>query len=459
MDKLGTWKDMNIRPKLAICIPTYNNPDYIKDILMEEFPYYEPNNMDLYIMDSSDNNQTEDIFREYKLNSQNLYYYRFPSEIHSNKKVYMTFQMAGKEILCDYMWIRSDATRASETLLNALPSYLSNGYDFIVISYEGLYPKGIWETDSPQMIFDEYCWRLCLYGASILNTKRMLLAADWAFLEGKYLCTERINFSHLTFYFEQILRIENFRALVMGIPRILYHLTEKKKRSAWHRDIFKIWLKFWPGAVESLPEMYKNKLEVIRDFGVNVHYYYMPMLRELAADGILTPKVYEKYKERIVKYSNMPLENFYDAAYGRPSEHDGIGQEAFFYPICLEWFKRNYKKRYIYGCGKFAKSCADILREYAISFEAFVVSSREESEKLQCVMEHDVVALDDCHFEKGCGIWLCMKLDYQKEVIELLRRKRLLRYVFRFHDDYAYITNLVETVRCHALSKEMEEWT
>lgn len=451
-------KKCYILPKLAIFIPTYNNPSYIKDILEDELPHYKSNNIDLYIMDSSERDETKKLVSDYQDGSGNLCYIRVTTDMHSNRKVYMAYQMAGTEIPCDYMWVRSDATRASRTLLEALPFYLSKGYDFIVTSYEGAYPKGIWETSNPQVIFDEYCWRLCLYGTAILNVKRMLLPADWDYLEKKYLRDDRINFSHTTFYFEQMLRTEAFHALVMGLPPILYHLTSKKKKSSWHRDIFKMWLEIWPNAVEALPDYYERKLEAIRDFGINVHYYYMPMLRRLATEGILTPEVCEKYKERIIKYANMPWKNFYDAAHGLPSENDNVGQEAYYAPLFREMFRDNYNRRFIYGCGKVAKRRAEIFQENNISFDAFVVSQREEAERVGTFMGHDVVVVDDCSFSDACGILLALNRDNQKEVVELLRKKGLLKYVYLEHGSYAQVTNLVETIQCHALSNEMEEW-
>ena len=446
-------------PKLAISIPTFNNPDYIRDILEDELPHYKRNNIYLYIMDSSENDETKNLVTNYQNGSSNLYYFRLPTDTHSNRKVYMVYKMAGNEIPCDYIWMRSDATRASRTLLNALPFYLQRKYDFIVTSYEGAYPKGIWETSSPQAIFDEYCWRLCLYGSAIINVKRMLLTADWDHLEKKYLREDRINFSHTTFYFEQMLRADAFHALIMGMPLTLYHLTPKKEKSSWHRDIFKMWLEIWPNAIEALPDYYIRKQEAIRDFCRNVQYYYMPMLRRLAADGILTPQILEKYKTRILKYTSVPWENFYAAAYGLPSENDNIGQEAYYVPLFREMFRNNYSRRYIYGCGTLAKRRAEILQEHSISFDAFVVSNREEADSKKSFMGHDVIAVDDCTFSYGCGILLALNYDNQREVVELLREKGLLKYVYLEHGGYAQVTNLIETVQCHALSNEMEDWT
>ena len=460
MDNIRRDKGISlIKPKLAICIPAYNNSEHINDILIEELPFYRDNNFFLYILDSSEGNAIKNLCSKHVTENDNLQYFSFPSDIHSNRKVYLAYQMAGKEIPCDYMWIRSDATRADKELLKALPFYLDKEYDFIITSYEGAYPKGIWSTDDPQVIFDEYAWRLCLYGAAILRKDTMLVSAPWDELERKYLQEDKINYSHVALYFEQMLRVKDFHALVIGLPTCLYHLTKKKKKSSWHRDIFKIWLEIWPNTIEALPDFYQRKLEAIRDFGVNVQYYYMPMLRKLAEEGILTKEVYAKYENRIKKYANMPWENFRDAAYGLPSKQDGIGQEAYYLPYYVNLFKMGYERRYIYGCGKIAQRQAELLKEQQVEFLSFVVTTKEEASQKKRFMGHKVEALDEVEFSEGCGILLSLNVKHQKEVIPLLRERGLLKYVYAFHGDYAHTLRLVETVMAHKLSNEMEDWT
>lgn len=458
-EKMGQITANTAKPKLAICIPTYNNPQYIEDILKDELPFYQDSNIDLYVLDSSEGKETDTLCSKYLDQYANFRYISFPSDIHSNKKVYRAYQMAGTEITCDYMWIRSDATRASQTFLDALPFYVAKGYDFIVTSYEGVYPKGIWETEDPQTIFDEYAWRLCLYGAAIIRVDTMLDSVPWGYLEEKYLQEDKINYSHVALYFEQMLRVDDFRGLVMGLPTCLYHLTEKKKKSSWHKDMFKLWLEKWPNTIEALPDYYQNKLEAIKDFGINVHYYYMPMLRMMAEEGILTKEIYAKYEHRIKKYSNMPWENFRDAAYGLPNERDEVGQEAYYGPYFASLFKNDYKYRYIYGCGQLAQKRAEVLNAQHVEFISFIVSTRKEAEQKQNFMGHKVEALEDVLFFEGCGILLALNGEHQREVVPMLRSRGLLKYVYSYHGDYAHALRLVETVEAHALSCEMGEWT
>ena len=156
----------------------------------------------------------------------------------------------------------------------------------------------------------------------------------------------------------------------------------------------------------------------------------------------------------------MPVENFRDAAYGAPNERDGMGSwELFYYPRFMELFRSSYSMRFIYGCGKFAARCAETLNQYQIDFSAFIVSERDEAQEKRVFMGHDVLAVDDIKFSNGYGIWLGLNERNQQAILPFLRKKGLLKYVFLLHGEYVQITNLVETVKKHALTEEMEDWT
>ena len=89
MDNIRRDKGISlIKPKLAICIPAYNNSEHINDILIEELPFYRDNNFFLYILDSSEGNAIKNLCSKHVTENDNLQYFSFPSDIHSNRKVY-----------------------------------------------------------------------------------------------------------------------------------------------------------------------------------------------------------------------------------------------------------------------------------------------------------------------------------------------------------------------------------
>ena len=50
---------------IAYCIPTYNHPDTIRDVLEKSAALYKEYGIDIYIYDSSEERDTEDIVNEF----------------------------------------------------------------------------------------------------------------------------------------------------------------------------------------------------------------------------------------------------------------------------------------------------------------------------------------------------------------------------------------------------------
>lgn len=402
--------------KLAICIPTYQQSEYINFFLDNELEAYKDSNIDVYIMDSSYDDSTYLIYQEYMQRGfPNIYYKRFPSDMHSNVKVYKIFQMAGKEIKCDYIWIRSDALKCSNELIEILPCILKN--DIIITSYEGKEPRDIWETKDLNLIFQKYTWKLCLYGAVILNVETMINGADWKYLEKKYLVDDKINFSHVCFYFEQALQIKDFNALIMDLPMQFYYGNGLKTRSGWHKDMFHIWLDVWPTAISALPDFYQNKMNVIRSFGKNTVYYrlwYLIMLRE---EKVLTRRIYTDYCNKFIKYSGVSPLLLKKALL---CENTNFSYEIKDRTALLK-FARKYNKIYIYGCGKRAKRYYKYLKKAHINNVAFVVSTEEEAVKRKEVMKGtEVYSIGAIKFKAGEGLALGVNPINQNQIIPLI---------------------------------------
>ena len=82
-----------MRPKLVICIPTYNRSSVISQVLDHEAGMLKENGIDIIIYDSSENRETENIFETYKNKGfDNLFLKKVDSRIPSNRKIYMIWQ-------------------------------------------------------------------------------------------------------------------------------------------------------------------------------------------------------------------------------------------------------------------------------------------------------------------------------------------------------------------------------
>lgn len=434
---------MEVKPsmkKLAICIPTYQNGEYIEDRITEEMKFYIENNISLYIVDSSEDDRTKEVVEKYKADYSNLYYIRFPSDMHSNAKVYQIYQKAGKEIPCDYIWVRSDALWCHERLLKVIMTYLEEDYDFLLTTPAGaVFEKGIYETHDIQGFFEERAWQTCLYGAMIVNVNSILVGADWSYLENRYLVPDRINFSHVCMYFERLKQLKNPHLLVMDLPQFLY-CGRKKIFSTWHKEIFDLWLKRWPNAILSLPDSYENKLVAIRNFGINENYYKPAFLRTIKKQGIFTREAFKKYEKEIEAYSGVGSEVFLQVLNEKVTSIEKNDYRSNEYKALKE-FVEACERIVIYGCGKRATRYAEYLIAIDEDFDAFVVSTDQEAKSKNHCLSHKVVAADTYDFSDDVGIVLGLNSQYQTEVITRLMEMGIdaSRHVFAYPNPVSYI--------------------
>lgn len=77
--------------KIAICVPTFNRPLVIRELILKCCRYFENLDYDLYIYDSSDNDETWSVCKNLRLNYK-FKYIHADRKIHSNEKVYKIYQ-------------------------------------------------------------------------------------------------------------------------------------------------------------------------------------------------------------------------------------------------------------------------------------------------------------------------------------------------------------------------------
>lgn len=437
-----------MNPSLAVCIPTYCNHEYIELLIDHEIDHYCELGFSLYIFDSSPDDDTFIVVDNYKKEYKNLFYYKFSPDIHSNEKVYNVFQMAGEEIECDYLWVRSDALLCDKVLLYAIKDYLKKEYDYIYTIIQGKEYKRIFEINDRQSFFEDYAWRVCLYGAAILNVKTVLSGIDWDYMTNRYLDDEKINFSHVCLYFEQMSR-KSFNALVIDVPEYLYYENGRKKQSSWRNDSLELWLKRWPAAINSLPDIYKNKIRAIRAFGSDGDFFKPYNLKILRDEGVLDLDACKKYKRYIESYSGVSLQSFTEAV---QSERNDETKYSFEYKeFCdLSDFCTNYSRLVIYGCGKVSGKYADYMMTRGILFDAFIVSDDKiESQKMQ-YKDHLVVGLSQFDFTDDTGVILGLNRKNQLEIKDLLKKKVSLENVFSYPFVYKSIIEVDDALRAAA---------
>lgn len=416
--------------KLAVCIPTYNRSEVIQEFLEKISYRYWQQGYDIYIYDSSENQQTEEIVQAWKSKYKKLYYVKVDSKIHSNLKVYNIFKEFGDSLEYDYLWVCTDAISWSDSVLNSISKYMQQGYDLIIPSQRDVENIGDKEYVDENSLFLDCAWHMTLYGATILKTSSMLTNVNWNELIEKYMVPECINHSHVAFYFEKIRKLDHWRAIHLSFNNEDMVVSGLRRTSGWQKETFYVWCHCWPTMIYKLPDTYKNKKEVIKKNGINSLVLSYPNLKNLRKENILNRKIYHCYKKEwdnltdvtrftIWLLSITPRNLLYDRNYYK---------ELLLKKRMVE-FCRKYDKIYIYGAGKKADRYTKYLKELEIPFEAYLVSNMTDNIRIK--ENHKVIPCsEELVKDEKNGILFALNKENTKEVIKGFSHKINYKKIF-----------------------------
>lgn len=406
--------------KTAVCIPTYNNCAILSEFLEKQLKYYKKNGVDVYIYDSSDNDATRKLVDHYK---GNVTYKKLSPKIHSNKKVFQIFQEPQFQKY-DFLWIMGDAIRLKKSVINEVFSKISLKYDMIIVDFMDNERIGEKVYTDKNLFFLDCAWYLTLYGACMLNVKRMLQKVSWKTMENQYLDESCINYSHIGFYFDKIFTLTNFRALHLsyigqGRSSVL------KKAPGWRNDTFLIICNRWPAAIDRLPDYYQKKTEVIKKGGVLSGILNERNLYLLRRDHIYNCKVFFQYIRKwklltdisIIKLLLVAIVPYKFILFKRKLEIFEMGR-----------FCKKYNKIYIYGAGISAKRYKNYLDKMNIKCNGFLVSDLSKNSKQ--VQNTPVVFYKDIIQEESVGVIVAMNPQNAQEAICALAESGIVNNVF-----------------------------
>ena len=254
----------NRKKKIAICIPTYNRPKILYDICSKIVKIVDEKIFDIYIYDSSPSSDSEEILNEI-IQKENFYYFRLPTTIHSNEKLYRIYQDADIQNKYEYLWILADYLFFSKDIIDKILEKLNEKWDMLMLDLYDPEKKGNKQYYDPDQIFFEYAWSMTLFGIMIINCKTVLGRADWPYLREKYLKEQHKNFSHLAMYFEMMLKIDDLKFYHFSIEKGNVYISKYKgNRSEYFSEFLKVWGCYWYASIHTLPQYYSRKDQVIK---------------------------------------------------------------------------------------------------------------------------------------------------------------------------------------------------
>lgn len=310
--------------KMVVCIPTYERPEAVADVLSHCAETYKRYGLDVYYYDSSKDDATVNIIAKYQEQGyENLHYVRVDSNRPPVEKFEHIFLLDGITAKYEYMWYLRDRCWCEENTLNLMYESMEQKHDLIFMDVG--HPDCTQEITicRDQNAFYHRCGDYATsMDAAIYNIESLLKENfDINSFREKYHGDYRQSFFHFLLIYEQLAKKEEPNiCLLSGDSVEIWH--SRKGDSGWGDNRLLIWGERWIQANENLPECYKNKAEVIkRTASFPWILGNANVLVELKEKEILTPEKYEEIKGYWERVSTVPLEVVRMIAYGTYQEY------------------------------------------------------------------------------------------------------------------------------------------
>lgn len=411
--------------KIAFCIPTYERSDMIAEFLEQYVLDYGERGIDIYIYDSSLDDETELVVKKFQGQTDSLYYIRVPEEIPSFAKMYKIFQKFGLKKEYDFVWTCGDRIRYPVEALDSILPQISLEYDVIHINSMDEEGIGSREYKDYNEYFIDCAWHTTMLGALLLNCHTMLKDVCWEKYENKFLNDEFIGCTHVCFYFNRFLELPRFH--VKHISGYYCYTSKLKKQCGWYKDTFKVLGEYWFRAIKSLPACYTNKDKVLRKFGKYAALEDESAFLQKRIDGVYDEKVYAQYENVLPQICDVSIDRMKEIAFMTKEqaklEMQKWLEERYQNGMAeLNSFMKKYPKLLIYGAGLNAKRYARFFHEENVEYEGFCVSEKKACDNE--LMGHPCYIAKEVGDKLGkYGIYLALNIVNRKQVREFLGKK------------------------------------
>ncbi len=302
--------------KMAVCIPTYEHPEVIEDVLSHCAETYKRYGLDVYYYDSSRDERTKQVIERYqKEGYDNLYCIKLDSELQVYEKEEKIYQLEGLQKKYMYLWLIADRRWCNENTLQLMYRAVSEKHDlvFLDVGHQNCGKEYSICSDA-----NEFYHRCGDYATSMdvsiyhVDSMLELDINEFTKLHPKGI----FSFLHFQVIFEQLSKKKRPDiVLLAGEDVVIYH--SRKCGSGWSDRRIDVWGKQWIDANEELPDCYDNKEDVIkRTASFPWLLGSVEPLIELHEKGILTPEYYEEIKDWWERVSVIELETLKKIAYG-----------------------------------------------------------------------------------------------------------------------------------------------
>lgn len=302
---------------IAYCIPTFNHPEVMMDILSNGVLLYQKYNIDIYIYDSSTDNRTYEIV-EYLIAQgiHNLYYVKIDPSVSVDNKLLMIFSGYELKKNYKYIWPVKDRVFVGEHTLKLISELLHKEYDvlFLILMLHPLFEEECLSTpifyDDPIEFYGTWGWFATSLDTTIFRVESLLKNFDSEKFKQRYFFQGLNGFDHFTVLFHSLAMQDKCSVKLIPYQDIMCY-SSPFGASSWTENIFLVWADCWTKTNDALPAIYdKYKNQTIKRatmlpwiFG---SYDNLILLR---VNGILTPDIYKQIHQTWGRLSDIPLED------------------------------------------------------------------------------------------------------------------------------------------------------
>ena len=427
--------------QLAVCIPTYNQPEMIREMLIRCLGMYGRAGIDVYIYDSSPGSETESAILEYQVDYQNIYYRHLPADTHSNLKVLGAYQEIIEMKEYAYLWLCPDYIQLTKQGMECILDHCRTGFDIFVLNYRDVEHIGEKIYTDINMFFLDCAWHMSSYMATVIRVSAFA-DVEWERVYDRYTTSGRISHSHVALYFEHMAKMQEVYAVHIPISSVHMRVSPYRKDSLWKKDVFPVWCDYWPDMIHALPDQYqyKYKEEVIKKLGVNTGILAWNNFIELRKENIYDMDSFNKYQKKWKKLTDVPCALLWGLAVmpakmaillRRPNLKRSLLNRR------LQRFCMGHKKIFIYGCGFMAQKTSSLLKELQMRPCGYAVSDRSgEKQKFHGlpVIEYEKLQ----HLYSNAEVGIIMALN-RGNTFQVMKEKQGLDrydifYMYRYED-------------------------
>ena len=301
------------KKELCILIPTMNRANCIEELLKESIPCVNKTGVDIYIYDTSSNDDTKKLVEKYNQAAcEHFFYYKhenYPDRT-TDLKVINAFRELEDQYR--YVWLSGDGCILKITeMLDLIKHYLNQDYAVIHFTGEDETNKSVIEEyNRPEELFGDYAPFMTYYSATILSSE-FIKQIYWEELGKEY---RNSGFLFWKGIFEGLADGKHKMAVVHR-RHLIVNPYKNGNSSFGPGKFLRFWVRDWPKVVSALPACYDGyKEKVCIGLGERQKFYQMENLIKLRRTGNLDKALFEQYKDDFAKATNVSLKKIYFAA-------------------------------------------------------------------------------------------------------------------------------------------------